>query len=213
MVLKRHHRQSHNAPLPDPQSSLEAAEVREHSLDGMPVCKHCCKDFVTWFNLKRHLQKGHCTARWTDQAADTPPILSSGRLPSWIRLLCRYNYLHQRHLPQLFLPCLRLPTSTLARFLSLRHPGLFRTRSALSWLLMCPPNPRTGYASLVGLKLSKSFVASVAFVVVSGWPTSAVPSFTIGRYIRPSMRSSTRLRQPTVNVSAILYHLVHFVVL
>ena len=136
----------------------------------------------------------------------------TGRLPSWIRLLCRDNYLHQRHLPQLFLPCLRLPTSTLARFLSLRHPGLFRTRSALSWLLMCPPNPRTGYASLVGLKLSKSFVASVAFVV-SGWPTSAVPSFTIGRYIRPSMRSSTLLRQQTVNVSAILYHLVHFVVL
>ena len=47
MVLKRPHRQSHDAPLPDPQSSLAADEVREHSLDGMPVCRHCHKDFVT----------------------------------------------------------------------------------------------------------------------------------------------------------------------
>ena len=69
MVLKRHHRQSHDTPLPDPQSSLAADEVREHSLDGMPVCRHCHKDFVTWFNLKRHFQKGHCTARWTIRAS------------------------------------------------------------------------------------------------------------------------------------------------
>ena len=133
-------------------------------------------------------------------------------LPSWIRILSRYNYPHQRNLQQLSLPCLRLQTSTLARFLPLRRPGLSHTWSALSWLLMCPPSPRTGFASLVSRKPSRSFVASVASVV-SGWPTSAVPSFTTGQYIRPSMRSSTPLRQQTVNVSVILCLLVLSVVL
>ena len=214
MVLKRHHRQSHNAPLPDPQSSLEAAEVREHSLDGMPVCKRCCKDFVTWFNLKRHLQKGHCTARWTDQAPilslepvdGSPPILDSNSVqvqlsspaqpPAVVPPLPEVTDQHPRQVPAA--EASRPLPHTVCAQLAAHVPS-----QAKDWLR---------FASLVGLKLSKSFAASVAFVV-SGWPTSAVPSITIGPYIRPSMRSSTLLRQQTVNVSAILYHLVHFVVL
>ena len=30
----------------------------------MPVCRHCGRDYITWFNLKRHIQKGHCARRW-----------------------------------------------------------------------------------------------------------------------------------------------------
>ena len=160
-----YHRQSHNAPLPDPQSSLEAAEVREHSLDGMPVCKHCCKDFVTWFGLKRHLQKGHCTARWTDQAADTPPILSLGPVDGSPPILDSTSVQVQLSSPAPP-PAAVPPLPEVAD----QHPRQVPVAEASR-----PLPPRTGYASLVGLKLSKSFVASVAFVV-SGWPTSAVPS-------------------------------------
>ena len=43
------------------------------------VCR--CAGIVTRtssrFNLKRHFQKGHCTARWTNQATDIPPALPS----------------------------------------------------------------------------------------------------------------------------------------
>ena len=63
-TLKKHHAKHHASPITPPHPTANAAEIRQHSVDGMPVCKHCGKDYVTWFNLKRHIQHGHCTARW-----------------------------------------------------------------------------------------------------------------------------------------------------
>ena len=69
-TLKKHHAKHHASPIAPPHPTANAAEVRQHSVDGMPVCRHCSKDYVTWFNLKRHIQHGHCTTRW--QATMTP---------------------------------------------------------------------------------------------------------------------------------------------
>ncbi|CAE7315448.1 unnamed protein product, partial [Symbiodinium sp. CCMP2456] len=52
-TLKRHHHKYHETALPNPNTSVDAAAVRSHSVDGMPVCMHCGRDYVTWFNLKR----------------------------------------------------------------------------------------------------------------------------------------------------------------
>ena len=63
-TLKKHHTKHHASPIVPPHPTANAAEVRQHSVDGMPVCRHCGKDYVTWFNLRRHIQQGHCTTRW-----------------------------------------------------------------------------------------------------------------------------------------------------
>ena len=65
-ALKKHHAKHHASPVAPPHPTANAAEVRQHSVDGMPVCRHCGKDYVTWFNLKRHIQQGHCVRRWRD---------------------------------------------------------------------------------------------------------------------------------------------------
>ena len=70
-TLKKHHTKHHASPIVPPHPTANAAEVRQHSVDGMPVCRHCGKDYVTWFNLRRHIQQGHCTTRW--QATMTHP--------------------------------------------------------------------------------------------------------------------------------------------
>ena len=73
-TLKKHHAKHHASPITPPHPTANAAEIRQHSVDGMPVCKHCGKDYITWFNLKRHIQHGHCTRRWqTALASQQPP--------------------------------------------------------------------------------------------------------------------------------------------
>ena len=73
-TLKKHHAKHHASPVTPPHPTANAAEIRQHSVDGMPVCRHCGKDYITWFNLKRHIQHGHCTRRWqTALASPQPP--------------------------------------------------------------------------------------------------------------------------------------------
>ena len=77
-TLKRHHQKYHETALPNPNTSVDAAAVRNHSVDGMPVCMHCGRDYVTWFNLKRHIQKGHCLKQRRNACGSAPePFLSS----------------------------------------------------------------------------------------------------------------------------------------
>ena len=92
-TLKKHHAKHHASPITPPHPTANAAEVRQHSVDGMPVCKHCGKDYVTWYNLKRHIQHGHCTTRWQTALAPQPspastpvevghdPVLSPPKVP------------------------------------------------------------------------------------------------------------------------------------
>ena len=76
-TLKKHHAKHHALPIAPPHPTANAAEVRQHSVDGMPVCRHCGKDYVTWFNLKRQKQHGHCTTRWHATLTPQPPHTST----------------------------------------------------------------------------------------------------------------------------------------
>ena len=82
-TLKKHHTKHHASPVTPPHPTADAAEIRQHSVNGMPVCKHCGKDYITWFNLKRHIQNGHCTRRWqtalASQTSPTPEFASEGQ--------------------------------------------------------------------------------------------------------------------------------------
>ena len=82
-ALKKHHAKHHASPVTPPHPTADAAEIRQHSVNGMPVCKHCGKDYITWFNLKRHIQNGHCTRRWqtalAPQASPAPEFASEGQ--------------------------------------------------------------------------------------------------------------------------------------
>ena len=81
-ALKKHHAKHHASTVTPPHPTANAAEIRQHSVDGMPVCKHCGKDYVTWFNLKRHIQHGHCTKRWqTALASQQPPASTLAEAP------------------------------------------------------------------------------------------------------------------------------------
>ena len=85
-TLKKHHAKHHASTVTPPHPTANAAEIRQHSVDGMPVCRHCGKDYVTWFNLKRHIQHGHCTKRWqTALASQQPPastLAEAGHAPA-----------------------------------------------------------------------------------------------------------------------------------
>ena len=47
---------------------------REHSAQGMPVCKHCQQDLINWYSCKHHFRYRHCPILWLleqDRQADT----------------------------------------------------------------------------------------------------------------------------------------------
>ena len=77
--MKLHLKRVHQMPQLPP----EAGNFREHSVDGMPVCKFCHKDLKTWRNFCRHFSGRHCSSRWQAQHAaplgepDAPPELRS----------------------------------------------------------------------------------------------------------------------------------------
>ena len=69
--LKLHQKRVHQLPTLPPVKG----DFRQHSVDGMPVCRFCMKDLKTWHNFCRHFAGRHCSVMWRAQQEalqDTP---------------------------------------------------------------------------------------------------------------------------------------------
>ena len=87
--LKLHQKRVHQMPTLPPAKG----DFREHSVDGMPVCRFCRKDLKTWHNFCRHFSGRHCLVMWRAQLCKTcqrarSVIRHRGRLLAREPILC-----------------------------------------------------------------------------------------------------------------------------
>ena len=187
-TLKKHHQKYHEVALVNPQIEVNAAAVRGHSKEGMPVCRHCSKDYVTWFNLKRHIQKGHCTAQWRQHSESTTALgASQDQEPSADAPPPLITEPNKESTPCLDPPDLKLPVPR----------GLCLAPSLSLWqylLISLPSLPRTGSSSPGGPTLRQFFGSSV-HCADSGWSRCGALSYTTGMSNRRFMKRTAAQRR------------------
>ena len=68
-ALKKHRLQVHEIGA---AKKCVAQEHRQHSANGMPECRHCGKNLVTWLNFCRHFDLQHCSKLWLSGQTQPP---------------------------------------------------------------------------------------------------------------------------------------------
>ena len=63
-TLKRHLVSTHQAPMP---AWSGAFEREEHSVGGLPTCRHCGQSLGSWSHLRRHITDNHCPVHWLSE--------------------------------------------------------------------------------------------------------------------------------------------------
>ena len=61
-LRRSHESRAHGSHTPKPQPGTYTFDRWEHSIDGMPTCKHCGHQFRKWHNLQKHILRRQCRA-------------------------------------------------------------------------------------------------------------------------------------------------------
>ena len=67
-ALKWHWTRAHEQRLPTRPGPFCKVQ---HSLDGMPQCRHCLQKLGSWHNLQRHIMHNNCPKLWLEEQART----------------------------------------------------------------------------------------------------------------------------------------------
>ena len=63
-TLKRHLVSAHQAPMPAWSGAFDRAE---HSVGGLPTCRHCGQSLGSWSHLRRHINDNNCPVHWLSE--------------------------------------------------------------------------------------------------------------------------------------------------